>query len=69
MMATGCGKAGCQEMISVALSTTPKAEGLTSDGQGEPTLETEAQHRLFRLLTLGFIHRSQLSDWHTTSSA
>lgn len=35
MMATGCGKAGGQEVISVAPSATPRVEGLTSEGQGD----------------------------------
>lgn len=63
MMATGCGTARGQEMISVALGATPKVEDLTSEGQGELTLEFEAQHLLFCLLAAGLIHRPQFSDW------
>lgn len=68
-MATGRGKAGGQEVISVALRATPTAEGLTSEGWVMPTLEVEAGHLLFSLLASGLTHRPRLSDWHVASLA
>lgn len=38
MMAPGCGKAGAQEVISMALGATPMVEGPTSEGQGDAYL-------------------------------